>query len=732
MRRPQEVSAKADDRDAATAEKQPAEQRGISSGADAIEGEGERLAAGPAPGEETVDPAEQPAAAEDAAEAAPPPNGNPAQSAGNGSAAEAAASAEMPGSPLETANSAPPVEGEAAAGERPLFDLLRVEPDGSTLIAGRAMPGSRVTLHAGETLVGEDTANAAGEFVIVLPEPLTPGEHAISITAITPDGATSGSNQTAIVSVPQPGRGDDVLAMVEAPDEASRLVTVPGPLSRQAAGSDGPDAGTAAAGGSATAASQDEAPTPAPAAGPEQPVDTNAEAPPTPGATGEKDNAAERGTLPRLRIEAVEVEGEQIFVAGAADAGTSVRIYLDNALMAEDRATADNRFLVAAERPVAVGDHLVRADQVGADGNVTARAEVPFTRPQGRAVAAIAPDPPIAQEKIRPSPDVEAADGPAAETRVAATSPPVEDSVPVDGRAGDPAGGAADTQESGWRPDTKTGGSPQGDASTTNEGPAAGLSPDVEPAAKPEETVSETAGVLGTAEGGAESSKSTEASAAPASGPADGALPIVGNQPGELTREATDPTASTNRTSGNRPVQMVEPRSQTGVGTPEKGVDGTRADAPALPEPADTQSSTLSTASRTETKDFQPTTPPQPGSGTVGERQVSATPPEKSSAGTTESEANGTPALDIPINRQAPLATSAGRVIIRKGDTLWGISRETYGQGSRYTVIYFANGNRIRDPDLIYPGQVFRLPEVPSEPRDQCECAETSGATPQG
>ena len=50
-------------------------------------------------------------------------------------------------------------------------------------------------------------------------------------------------------------------------------------------------------------------------------------------------------------------------------------------------------------------------------------------------------------------------------------------------------------------------------------------------------------------------------------------------------------------------------------------------------------------------------------------------------------------------------------MIIRKGDTLWRISRETYGAGNRYTVIYLANGDQIRNPDRIYPGQVFRMPE---------------------
>ncbi|TYC63385.1 LysM peptidoglycan-binding domain-containing protein [Rhodobacterales bacterium] len=50
-------------------------------------------------------------------------------------------------------------------------------------------------------------------------------------------------------------------------------------------------------------------------------------------------------------------------------------------------------------------------------------------------------------------------------------------------------------------------------------------------------------------------------------------------------------------------------------------------------------------------------------------------------------------------------------VIIRKGDNLWRISRRLYGDGVRYTTIYQANQDQIRNPDLIYPGQVFLTPE---------------------
>ncbi|WP_321504731.1 LysM peptidoglycan-binding domain-containing protein [Breoghania sp.] len=49
-------------------------------------------------------------------------------------------------------------------------------------------------------------------------------------------------------------------------------------------------------------------------------------------------------------------------------------------------------------------------------------------------------------------------------------------------------------------------------------------------------------------------------------------------------------------------------------------------------------------------------------------------------------------------------------VIIRKGDNLWTISRRLYGKGMRYTTIYQANQGQIRNPDLIYPGQVFLTP----------------------
>ena len=49
---------------------------------------------------------------------------------------------------------------------------------------------------------------------------------------------------------------------------------------------------------------------------------------------------------------------------------------------------------------------------------------------------------------------------------------------------------------------------------------------------------------------------------------------------------------------------------------------------------------------------------------------------------------------------------------VQPGTTLWAIARDQFGSGIMYVEVFEANRDRIRDPNLIYPGQVFRLPEV--------------------
>lgn len=65
------------------------------------------------------------------------------------------------------------------------------------------------------------------------------------------------------------------------------------------------------------------------------------------------------------------------------------------------------------------------------------------------------------------------------------------------------------------------------------------------------------------------------------------------------------------------------------------------------------------------------------------------------------------------LSAQAPAGQTARvtAVTVQPGSTLWAISREAYGEGILYVRVFEANRDRIRDPDLIYPGQVFTLPE---------------------
>ena len=56
-------------------------------------------------------------------------------------------------------------------------------------------------------------------------------------------------------------------------------------------------------------------------------------------------------------------------------------------------------------------------------------------------------------------------------------------------------------------------------------------------------------------------------------------------------------------------------------------------------------------------------------------------------------------------------APAVRRVVVQRGNTLWGIARSNYGEGILYVRVFDANRDKIRDPDLIYPGQVFTVPD---------------------
>ena len=393
---------------------------------------------------------DRPVGEEVAAQAAPSES-TAVNDAGESKPAEAKATteaeAEELGSPAAAAQQPaekPAQESAAAANSEvvvPTFDLLRVAPDGSLVIAGRAAPNSSVEIVAGTAVLATAKSGANGDFASVLDRALKPGEHTVVLRSTSSEKVSATSLETAIVSVPSEREGE-VVALVQQPGQPSRLISVPDAESeQQQSAQEQPNAGDD------TVAAEDEKVVPdqpnvnnQPADAGSQPADSNdvaanetGNANPSASAPAEQDtraadagaqanagaqaDASERasadsrqllaatgrpvpesqpqpvqrnGTSPF--IEAVEIDGREIFVAGQAAAGKRVRVYVNDVLLGQATVEANGRFLIQTERNLPVGDYIVRADVLGNDGvSVTARAAVPFARQAGESMTSIAP-----------------------------------------------------------------------------------------------------------------------------------------------------------------------------------------------------------------------------------------------------------------------------------------------------------------------------------------------------
>ncbi len=95
------------------------------------------------------------------------------------------------------------------------------------------------------------------------------------------------------------------------------------------------------------------------------------------------------------------------------------------------------------------------------------------------------------------------------------------------------------------------------------------------------------------------------------------------------------------------------------------------------------------------------------GAGAPEATSTQATAPQNPGMGV-KKMAKAEKAVDGMTGKPVP----PSRVIIQPGDNLWTIARHIYGRGIQYTIIYEANRDQIRDPDLIYPGQVFATPRA--------------------
>lgn len=537
----------------------------------------------------------------------------------------------------------------------PRFDVVRVEPDGNVVIAGNAAAESSVEVITGATTLGQTTAGAGGDFAVVLSDPLEPGDYTIVLRSTSADDVVAMSSETAIVSIPESKSGE-VLAIVDEPGKPSKLITVPESAEKddelaadsggetQIAAADQPEPGgqkaaaqddseTVAGDGAASSAMEtvegvetDEATAGEPETSGDNAIDLAAADGATEPAAKDADVTDEAAAaVPEMSddakqepsvalnvaVEAVEIEGDHVFVAGTANPGKIVRVYANKDLIGETQSSEVGRFLVESSRGLAVGEYIIRADmlEVGS-AEVIARAAVPFEREAGVSVAAVAP-------KAGKETD-------------------------------DTTGDAAENSE------------------TADE--AAGSSKDTE-----------SGDAIGEAAAAAEDNMSSGEQVSEQSGDAAVASESKDDQTTQVAQADRDQADENAAQAGDTMTDDENTPEQAG-----EAIDDAGSKVAIATEPAEEK---VDAASASETED-------------AGDEVTSAKSGDIEFAKFDEDVALTTPKLE----------KTSGSVIIRRGDTLWRISRRVYGRGIRYTTIYTANRDQIENPHRIWPGQVFDVP----------------------
>jgi nucleoid-associated protein YgaU len=221
----------------------------------------------------------------------------------------------------------PPESSPAAATEpdTPSFDTVRVEPTGEALIAGRAKPGTEVTVMLNGTVIGKTTANGDGAFVLVPEKPLPAGAGSLTLESKLGDKTATSVNAVAVV-VKEQAKGQALVAVV-APDKPAEIIQAPST--------------------------------------------TNTSEP-----SG------------KVVLDAVDYDDQgNIVFAGRSVPGNTVRIYVDNKLAGEVKSNAAGKWSFDGQSTITAGKHTLRADEIGPDGKVASRVELPFLREEQQKVA---------------------------------------------------------------------------------------------------------------------------------------------------------------------------------------------------------------------------------------------------------------------------------------------------------------------------------------------------------
>ena len=223
-----------------------------------------------------------------------------------------------------------PEPKQASTPTNPSFDVVRINPAGDTVMAGRAAPGGVVEIYDGGKKIGEVTADKRGEWVFVPTFPLPPGSRQLSLKMINPDGTKTSSETDVLLVVPE--RGKDIAGRPAEKESQPLAVKLP---------SDAPG---------------------------------QVEVLQTP-------NPQEAGDKITLTVDAVDYNDRgKLTVAGKAPASANVYIYLNNQFQGRSSANGHGIWNLSPKDPVAPGVYTLRADQIGPRGKVIERREVVFAR----------------------------------------------------------------------------------------------------------------------------------------------------------------------------------------------------------------------------------------------------------------------------------------------------------------------------------------------------------------
>lgn len=269
----------------------------------------------------------------------------------------------------------------------PSFDIVRVDPDGNTVIAGRGKPNTEITILSGDEELGRVTSDDRGEWVFLPDAPLGAGEFVLTLRQ-PGDAATAESDEAVVLVVPEVGKdiaGRDTdqpsqpLAMVlpRAEAEGRARAAAPGREKTRTARvlqapSAGPATGPRETAGSAAAAADASKPRiqafPQPATAPSA----------TQQGTGGPGTEAASADV---SVDVIEYDdkGEVVF-GGRTEPDANVEVFIDNKPAGQATADADGRWQLRPADPVAPGNYTLRVDKVAPGGAVKARVAFPFVR----------------------------------------------------------------------------------------------------------------------------------------------------------------------------------------------------------------------------------------------------------------------------------------------------------------------------------------------------------------